>query len=167
VWNPKKYSRERFELMPVITPCYPCMNSTFNITWSTLQVLKGEFGRGLQIASRVEEGAARWDELFEPAAFFDAYHNFLMIEVSALSEDEHRRWEGTVESKVRLLIRKLEVLPHLKGAHPYPKPIPIPTSGNGACSARSLLLPPLPAPCGMLLLARVYTARDRGKRQCV
>lgn len=138
VWNPKKYPREKYDLMPVITPCYPCMNSTFNMAWTNLQVLKAEFKRGLDIATQVEEGHEEWDALFEPDDFFGRYHNFVMIETSALSEDEHRRWEGTVESKLRHLMKKLEVLHHLQGAHPYPKPIPFPFSG-GSDGARHAL----------------------------
>lgn len=139
MWNPKKYPREKYDLLPVITPCYPCMNSTFNMAWTNLQVLKAEFKRGLDIASQVEEGKERWDALFEPDDFFGRYHNFVMIEASALSEDEHRRWEGTVESKLRHLIKKLEVLHHLQGAHPFPKPIPFPCSGgsDGARAGRA------------------------------
>lgn len=130
VWNPKKYPREKYDLMPVLTPCYPCMNSTFNMAFTNLQVLKAEFKRGLAIASRVEDGDADWSELFEPHDFFGSYKNFVSIECWAVSEDEHRRWEGTVESKLRHLMKKLEVVAHIKGAHPYPKPIADPSSGG-------------------------------------
>ena len=92
VWNPKKYPREKYDLMPVITPCYPCMNSTFNMAWTNLQVLKAEFKRGLDVATLVESGQERWEALFEQDDFFGRYHNFVVVETSALSEDEHRRW---------------------------------------------------------------------------
>eukprot|EP00304_Pavlova_gyrans_P000538 CAMPEP_0206040220 /NCGR_PEP_ID=MMETSP1466-20131121/5259_1 /ASSEMBLY_ACC=CAM_ASM_001126 /TAXON_ID=44452 /ORGANISM="Pavlova gyrans, Strain CCMP608" /LENGTH=610 /DNA_ID=CAMNT_0053414893 /DNA_START=20 /DNA_END=1849 /DNA_ORIENTATION=- len=139
VWNPKKFPRERYDLMPVITPCYPCMNSTFNMTYSNLKILKREFARGLEIATRVEEREAEWDELFEAQDFFGTYRNFVVVRPLAVSEDEHRRWEGTVESKLRHLIKKLEVVPHLGGAHPYPKPVPAEDGSNGIWSSNFYL----------------------------
>lgn len=132
VWNPKKYPRERFDLMPVITPCYPCMNSTFNLTYSNLRVLKEEFERGLRIATAVEDGDDEWATLFEPVDFFAAHDRFVLIEAMAHTEDEHRRWEGTIESKLRHLMKKLEVLPHVEVVHPYPKPVPCPYATHGA-----------------------------------
>jgi len=135
VWNPKKYPRERFDLMPVITPCYPCMNSTFNLTYSNLRVLKEEFERGLEIATNVEDGEADWHALFEPDDFFAKYTRYVLIEANALTEDDHRRWEGTIESKVRHLMKKLEVLPHIVVVHPYPKPVLSAYSGHGVWSS--------------------------------
>jgi len=40
VWDERVNKSERFQLMKIITPAYPAQNSTFNVTHSTLHVLK-------------------------------------------------------------------------------------------------------------------------------
>ena len=46
VWDPRINPTDRFHLMPIITPAYPQQNSTFNVTRSTLSVMKEEFQQG-------------------------------------------------------------------------------------------------------------------------
>jgi len=43
------------------------------------------------------------------------------VELVALSEDDHRKWEGWVESRLRFLILNLEQTPNLKYAIPFPQ----------------------------------------------
>eukprot|EP00127_Corallochytrium_limacisporum_P001647 Clim_evm5s74 gene=Clim_evmTU5s74 len=119
VWNPKVNRRDAQHLMPVITPAYPSMNSTYNVSQSTKKVMLGEFERGVDIMSRLELGEATWDELFEPSDFFYRYKNYIQILVSATTEENFKLWEGFVESKLRHLILRLDMVPQLLIAHPY------------------------------------------------
>lgn len=71
--------------MPIITPAYPSMNSSYNVSPSTLGILVTEFRRGhrcceemlrgLGPADAAPEGA--WQRLLEPTAFFESYKRFL------------------------------------------------------------------------------------------
>ncbi|KAJ1437831.1 polymerase, nucleotidyl transferase domain [Sesbania bispinosa] len=121
VWDPRRYPRDRYHLMPIITPAYPCMNSSYNVSSSTLCIMSGEFQRGNEICEAMEANKADWDTLFEPYPFFDAYKNYLQIDISAENDDDLRKWKGWVESRLRQLTLKIER--HTFGmlqCHPHP-----------------------------------------------
>ncbi|KAJ1394203.1 polymerase, nucleotidyl transferase domain [Sesbania bispinosa] len=121
VWDPRRYPRDRYHLMPIITPAYPCMNSSYNVSSSTLCIMSGEFQRGNEICEAMEANKADWDTLFEPYPFFDAYKNYLQIDISAENADDLRKWKGWVESRLRQLTLKIER--HTFGmlqCHPHP-----------------------------------------------
>ena len=44
-----------------------------------------------------------WSILFEPYPFFEAYKNYLEIDISAEGADDLRKWKGWIESRLRLL----------------------------------------------------------------
>ncbi|XP_072999052.1 nuclear poly(A) polymerase 1-like isoform X1 [Typha latifolia] len=121
VWDPRKNFRDRLHQMPIITPAYPCMNSSYNVSSSTLRVMTEEFQRGYDICEAMEAGRADWDTLFEPYPFFDSYKHYLEIDVTAENEDDLRKWKGWVESRLRTLTLKIEK--HTFGmlqCHPHP-----------------------------------------------
>ena len=39
VWDPRKNPQDRTHHMPIITPTYPSMNSSYNVSTSTLRVM--------------------------------------------------------------------------------------------------------------------------------
>ncbi|KAK7314610.1 hypothetical protein VNO77_33137 [Canavalia gladiata] len=121
VWDPRRNPKDRYHLMPIITPAYPCMNSTYNVTSSTLRVMSEEFRRGSEICEAMDASKADWDTLFEPYPFFDAYKNYLQIDITAENADDLRQWKGWVESRLRQLMLKIER--HTYGmlqCHPHP-----------------------------------------------
>ncbi|KAN0021863.1 hypothetical protein ACTFIU_004008 [Dictyostelium citrinum] len=118
VWNPK---RDKAHLMPIITPAYPSMNSTYNVSKSTLQLMKSEFVRGAEITRKIETGECTWKNLLEKCDFFTRYSFYIEIDCYSMNEEDSRKWEGWIESKLRFLISNLESTPKMKFAVPYPK----------------------------------------------
>ena len=53
VWDPRKNPRDRTHHMPIITPAYPCMNSSYNVSTSTLRVMEEQFRFGNKICEVV------------------------------------------------------------------------------------------------------------------
>lgn len=94
VWNPKLYPKDRSHLMPIITPAYPAMNSTYNVSESTLDRMKTEFNLAFHITSKIERDTLSWSSLFDSAdaSFFTNYKAYVCAEVTAKNEDEHRKW---------------------------------------------------------------------------
>ncbi|XP_057810700.1 nuclear poly(A) polymerase 1 isoform X2 [Salvia miltiorrhiza] len=107
-WDPRRNYKDRSHLMPIITPAYPCMNSSYNVSTSTLRVMMEEFHRGNEICEEIEANKLSWENLFEPFAFFEAYKNYLQIDIAAETDDDLMNWKGWVESRKRLLTLKIE-----------------------------------------------------------
>ncbi|KAF7124232.1 hypothetical protein RHSIM_Rhsim12G0087600 [Rhododendron simsii] len=108
VWDPRRNFRDKQHLMPIITPAYPCMNSSYNVSTSTLRVMMEEFRRGNEICEALETNNAGWMTLFEPFPFFEAYKNYLQIDIAAENDDDLRKWKGWIESRLRQLTLKIE-----------------------------------------------------------
>ncbi|THV08136.1 Poly(A) polymerase [Dendrothele bispora CBS 962.96] len=121
VWNPKLYPADRSHRMPIITPTYPAMCATHNVTASTQKITTEEFKRGSDIVDKVIVGSASWSELFTKHDFFHKYRYYLQIIASTGNADLQIKWSGTVESRIRQLVMKLEYVDSLLLAHPFVK----------------------------------------------
>lgn len=121
VWDPRVFLSDRYHLMPIITPAYPQMNSTFNVSVSTKKVICAEFDRGMEITDQIMLGKAKWDTLFNAPSFFYRYTHFLVLLATSRSAEDHLEWCGLVESKVRHLITNLERNQFIAMAHVHPK----------------------------------------------
>jgi poly(A) polymerase len=153
VWDPRENGRDRSHLMPIITPAYPAMNSSYNVSDCTLEVMKVEFKRGDEVCSEIlapatddnskeeekkiggdKEGGATtqqqgsyWGKLLEPVQFFQGFKHFLQIEVIASSKEDFEIWEGWVHSRMRLLIKSAGMMVDVR---PWPKAFTAPSVQN-------------------------------------
>lgn len=97
--------------MPVITPAYPSMCSTHNITSSTMSVIRNEMLRGdiynplggslytdiyglaMQITDKIlSNPGSSWLELFEWADFFGMYKTYVQVVASASTPEGIKNW---------------------------------------------------------------------------
>ncbi|GFF88334.1 poly(A) polymerase Pap [Aspergillus lentulus] len=122
VWNPKIYHGDRFHLMPIITPAYPSMCATHNISMSTKAVILRELQRGGDIVDKIFLKQLTWNDLFARHSFFTQdYKYYLSITASSRTKEAEAVWSGLVESKIRHLVGALDRKPTIAVAHPFPK----------------------------------------------
>jgi poly(A) polymerase len=119
VWNPRIHVADRYHKMPVITPAYPSMCSTHNVTASTIRIMTEEFRRGADIMIKIEQRRAVWSDLFAKTDFFARHRNFFQVLAVSESEEAHRIWSGFLGSKMRHLTPKLELEELIEAAPPF------------------------------------------------
>lgn len=108
--------------MPVITPAYPQMCATFNITHSTKAIIQRELERGSVIAEEIMAKKRPWKDLFSKHSFFTADHKYyLAVIATSTTREAHKVWSGFVESKVRVLVGDVERHPSIAIARPFNK----------------------------------------------
>ncbi|KAF9875656.1 poly polymerase [Colletotrichum karsti] len=122
VWNPKLYKGDQFHLMPIITPAYPSMCATYNITRSAMTVIGKELARGCDITDNIMIGKSPWSDLFVKHTFFtEGYKYYISVITASTDKEAHKVWSGYVESKVRVLVQNLEQHLSIALAHAFNK----------------------------------------------
>nr|CCA19046.1 Poly(A) polymerase putative [Albugo laibachii Nc14] len=137
--------RDRTHVMPIITPAYPQMNSSAQVTASTLSVIKEELWRARDLLereilssitshqqdqrTRKEAGALEkpdtdtflsWDVLYQPSSFFVRYDWYVGLTIQ-IDSSELGRWETFVCSRLHKLVKMLQDLPMIDLVHGYPQ----------------------------------------------
>jgi poly(A) polymerase len=108
--------------MPIITPAYPSMCATHNITESTKKVILKELHRGGDICDKILTGQLNWSELFTRHTFFTKdYKYYLSVIASSRDKEAQNVWSGLVESKLRQLVIQLDLQGSIEVAHPFNK----------------------------------------------
>lgn len=109
VWNPQIYGGDRKNIMPIITPAYPSMCATYNISKSGKSIILKELERGHELVQKILENKLQWKDLFQKHTFFTLDHKYyLSVVASSNNKIAAEAWSGLVESKVRILVQKLE-----------------------------------------------------------
>lgn len=121
-WDPVKNYRDSKHVMPIITPCYPPMNSSYNVGEPQLRRMRDELLRASKLCDNIVNNHASsscscWDVLIEND-FFKQHANYLQVDVIGTNEEEFRSWFGLCESRMKLLIVGLES--PIDGVQAYP-----------------------------------------------
>jgi poly(A) polymerase Pap1 len=111
--------------MPILTPAYPSMNSSYNVGLPQLRRIRSELDSARNILEQivVEKGepTASWSDLLQESDFFRIHANYLQVNIIASNDKDFRTWLGFCESRLRILVASLE-LPHSGiNAYPYAK----------------------------------------------
>lgn len=108
--------------MPIITPSYPSMCATHNVGKSSLVVIQQELERGAQVTDEIMIGKRPWKDLFTKHTFFTSgFRYYLTVIASSRTKKAQNAWSGFVESRVRVLVNKLELHPSIALARPFNK----------------------------------------------
>eukprot|EP00956_Cyclotella_meneghiniana_P024340 scaffold48769_cov96-Cyclotella_meneghiniana.AAC.4 len=121
VWDPVNNFRDKKHLMPIITPCYPSMNSSYNVGEPQLRRLREEMTRANKLCDNVARGKKAWDVLFEGNSFFTQHATYLQVDITSTNQDDFRAWFGLCEARIRLLIVGLESPDYGVEAYPFAK----------------------------------------------
>lgn len=104
-WKPSPY-----ELMPIITPTYPTMNSLTSVNDSSFKVMRDEILRGRKIIADLGNDATGkdYEKLFEKKCFlgvpFDA---FIAVEITGENPEAYQAWQGFASSAMKNFARVL------------------------------------------------------------
>ncbi|KAK3985938.1 Poly(A) polymerase pla1 [Cladorrhinum sp. PSN332] len=122
VWNPKIYNSDRNHKMPIITPAYPAMCATHNIGKSSMTVILSELGTGIQVTDEIMLGKRPWKDLFTKHTFFTSgFKYYLTVITSSRNKKAQNAWSGFIESRVRVLVNKIEAHHMIALARPFNK----------------------------------------------
>lgn len=139
VWDPRFNQLDRSHLMPIITPAYPHQNSTFNVSRSTLSVMKQEFKDALETTKSIlkrevpnePSDGSYWADLFTKSDFFNKYKHFIVLSATADESDAYGKWTGLVESNIRKLVNDLERNEFILIAHVNTEAVELPPEPEG------------------------------------
>ncbi len=124
----ESWDHNKNDLMPILTPCYPCSNTSYSINKSTFRIIKKEFRRGLSITlsmfpkRQCKDVETIWTELCKPFDFFNEFKIYFAIVINSSNLEDHEIWKGLVSSKIRKLIIQLEYKFDDIEFHPYTIP---------------------------------------------
>ena len=112
----RQWTENQPGLMPIITPAYPCMNSSYTVSKYTLRIMLAEFSRGDKVCSRIIKRhkhnqltkTTEWDSLFNESEFFLRYASYLVVKATANDEEQLSKWSGWVEARLRRLLDELD-----------------------------------------------------------
>lgn len=119
VWDAEKNPSDRVHKMPIITPAYPSMCSTHNVSQSTYNIIIKEFQRSVDII-KDSKTFEDFTKIFDNTDFFKKYKIFIRATLTA-DKENLKTWLGYGESKIRILAGKLEMADNVTLAVPFPK----------------------------------------------
>lgn len=135
VWIPETNPND---LMPILTPAYPVINSTNNVSKHSFAVMKMEFDRGYKIIESILKAGGKdadlWKKIFDKSDFFLRYNHYLACHMIGTGKDpESIGWIAYVESRIRRFLPYLEDLPLQMPINLYPVLYPTAKSANSIC----------------------------------
>ena len=85
-------------------------------------VIQQELEKGIQVTDEIMAGKRPWKDLFTKHTFFtDGFRYYLTVISSSRNKKAQNAWSGFIESRVRVLVNKVEAHPMVALARPFNK----------------------------------------------
>ena len=85
-------------------------------------VIQQELEKGVQVTDEIMVGRRPWKDLFTKHTFFTSgFRYYLTVIASSRTKKAQNQWSGFVESRVRVLVNKIEMHPSIALARPFNK----------------------------------------------
>jgi poly(A) polymerase len=98
------------------------MCATHNVGRSSMVVIQQELEKGAQVTDEIMIGKRPWKDLFTKHTFFTSgFRYYLTVMAASRTKKAQNAWSGFVESRVRLLVNKLEMHQSIALARPFNK----------------------------------------------
>lgn len=110
--DPVEWKSSRNELMPILTPAKPCINTTYKICPSTFRIIMDE----LNIANKIVSSGS-YSQICLPIDFYNKYKTYLVVTISAGNIADFKSWHGYVKSKLMEFINHVNI--YSKGVYPH------------------------------------------------
>jgi poly(A) polymerase Pap1 len=94
--------------MPIITPSYPSMNSSYNVGIPQLRRIQDEMIRACNSLRLTPSAHQDYSFLFSQSDFFRQHKHFLHLTIRAVNAQDFVEWFRLCESRLRMLISDLE-----------------------------------------------------------
>jgi poly(A) polymerase len=107
-WNPNTNPRDGLDVMPIITPSYPSMNSSYNVGIPQLRRIQDEMIRACNSLRLSPSSNQDYRVLFRQSDFFRQHKHFLHLTIRATNAQDFVEWFRFCESRLRVLITDLE-----------------------------------------------------------
>jgi poly(A) polymerase len=87
-----------------------------------MAVIQRELEKGAQVTEEIMLGRRPWKDLFTKHNFFTSgFRYYLTVISSSRTKEAQNAWSGFIESRVRLLVNKIEMHPSIALARPFNK----------------------------------------------
>jgi poly(A) polymerase len=107
-WNPNTNPRDGLHVMPIITPSYPSMNSSYNVGIPQVRRIQDEMIRACNSLRLSPSSNQDYSILFRQSDFFRQHKHFLHLTIRATNAQDFVEWFRLCESRLRTLITDLE-----------------------------------------------------------
>lgn len=115
-WDPKTEPKDSYHVMPIITPSYPCQNSTYNVTQSHREIITNHMKTAHELCQKISNGNKKLSDLFEQKFFF-IYQHYFMVTINHTDKIEFDKNSNLLESRLRIFAQYLERNPLIELVH--------------------------------------------------